>query len=185
LDAAPNGINAWLADTIQDVVKGKANVVARNVLKSLKNPPTDFAGCGYGLQVTLDRALSAEDILSGFGARVFDSPYLNVAAPRGCDLGSASVGSIGVCAGSGGSILKDSDADMYITGEMSHHEALRAIQLGKIVATTFHSNSERAFLGKRMRGLLEERLREWEPSAEVLVSEADQDPFRTITTSKS
>ena len=37
---------------------------------------------------------------------------------------------IAICAGSGGSMLLGVDADVYFTGEMSHHEVLAAMQSG-------------------------------------------------------
>ena len=40
------------------------------------------------------------------------------------------VSTIAICAGSGGSMLLGVDADVYFTGEMSHHEVLAAIQGG-------------------------------------------------------
>jgi putative NIF3 family GTP cyclohydrolase 1 type 2 len=87
------------------------------------------------------------------------------------------VRSVAICAGSGYSVLKDCDADVYVTGEMSHHDALRLTMLGKCVLTVFHSNSERRFLKKRLQPQLEALLRKEVADAEVLVSEEDQDPF--------
>lgn len=51
-----------------------------------------------------------------------------------------------LCAGSGGSILKAVSADLYLTGEMLHHDVLEAVHNGASVILTNHSNSERGFL---------------------------------------
>ena len=40
------------------------------------------------------------------------------------------VSTVAICAGSGGSMLLGVDADVYFTGEMSHHEVLAAVQSG-------------------------------------------------------
>ncbi len=70
---------------------------------------------------------------------------------------------IGICAGSGGSMLLGVDADVYFTGEMPHHEVLASIQSGHnvILCTCFyllggwtgshgsaggHTNTERGYL---------------------------------------
>ncbi|TFY73981.1 hypothetical protein EWM64_g10031 [Hericium alpestre] len=48
------------------------------------------------------------------------------------------VQSIAICAGSGGSVLLGTDADVYWTGEMSHHEVLAAVAAGKNVVLCKH-----------------------------------------------
>ena len=81
----------------------------------------------------------------------------------------------GVCAGAGGSFLDDALAqkcDLYVTGEMRHHDAQKAVKAGMVVACTLHSNSERAVL-KRLRDDLQRRL----PGLECRLSQQDRDPF--------
>ena len=82
------------------------------------------------------------------------------------------------CAGSCGDILNDAiaqKAELYLTGEMRHHDALRAAQEGITVVATLHSNSERAVL-KRLATRLRARL----PQIEFHLSESDRDPFAVI-----
>ena len=50
------------------------------------------------------------------------------------------VSTIAICAGSGGSMLLGVDADVYFTGEMSHHEVLAAMQSGHNVILCEHSS---------------------------------------------
>ena len=80
-----------------------------------------------------------------------------VATPQGTsDPGAQPITSIAICAGSGGSVfakLKE-PVDLLLTGELTHHEALAAIEQGKSVICVNHSNSERAYLGAVMQGLL-------------------------------
>ena len=104
-----------------------------------------------------------------------------MAEPVGCDLHHANITSIAVCAGSGGDVLRGCEAQLWVTGEMSHHEALAATQRGKIVVTTYHSNTERKFLDFKLRAMLKESLRDaGEEEVEVEVSRWDRDPFRTL-----
>lgn len=80
-----------------------------------------------------------------------------------------------VCAGACGNLLDDAIAakvDLYVTGEMRHHDALKAIRAGLVVVCTLHSNSERAVL-KRLQTKLKELL----PNLQTMISQQDRDPF--------
>ena len=80
-----------------------------------------------------------------------------------------------VCAGACGNLLDDAikqKADLYLTGEMRHHDAIKAVKAGMCVVCTLHSNSERAAL-KRLRDDLARRL----PALAVVLSQRDRDPF--------
>lgn len=87
--------------------------------------------------------------------------------------------SFGVCAGSGASILKEIKApiDLFITGELSHHEALEAIHNQTSVVTLNHSNSERGFL-KEFKNILWDLLKS--EKVEIIVSQTDADPLKTF-----
>jgi putative NIF3 family GTP cyclohydrolase 1 type 2 len=82
-----------------------------------------------------------------------------------------------VAAGAGacGHLVEDAisqGVDLYLTGEMRHHDALRAAKMGMTVVCALHSNSERAFLPR-----LKERMVAALPSLRVEVSGEDRDPF--------
>lgn len=89
-------------------------------------------------------------------------------------------------------MLNGLDVDLLLTGELSHHEALAAIEQGKCVITAFHSNTERAFLRNVMKRELDVELRAMakdqdaaelrlEGGFEIAVSEVDKDPFEIVT----
>ena len=63
-------------------------------------------------------------------------------------------------------------AELYLTGEMRHHDAVEAAAAGMTVVCTLHSNSERAVL-KRLAAKLNEKL----PELAVHISQSDRDPF--------
>ncbi len=98
---------------------------------------------------------------------------LLVAGPR---EGAATT--IAVLAGSAGELLHealDQGADVVLTGEVRHHDALAAAARGATVICTLHSNSERLALPS-----LADRLRDELPGLEVLQSRRDADPFAFV-----
>jgi len=64
-------------------------------------------------------------------------------------------------------------ADVFLTGELSHHDALAAVAAGTTVVLAGHSNTERPFLR-----VLQKRLRrEFGRGLDVRLCRADRDPF--------
>ena len=86
------------------------------------------------------------------------------------------IGSIAVCAGSGSSVLEGSKADLWITGEMSHHEVLDAVHNGTSIILCDHSNTERGFL-KVFASELSSILNN---AVSVQVSDLDADPLQIV-----
>jgi putative NIF3 family GTP cyclohydrolase 1 type 2 len=88
----------------------------------------------------------------------------------------ARVRSIAVAAGAGAGVLRAARADVFVTGEMSHHDALAAVARGTTVVTAGHSNTERGFLKVLQRRLVGA----FDGDLDVRVAAADRDPFRTV-----
>ncbi|RLV92228.1 NGG1-interacting factor 3 [Spathaspora sp. JA1] len=128
--------------------------------------------CGMGRLVTLsERAnLTAliENVKSNLGLQ-------HVQVAKCCE--NHQVKTIAVCAGSGGGVFKGIKADLYYTGELSHHEALFFKENGSSVICCNHSNTERAFLRVIKEQLIEEL---GEDNADVIISENDKDPFQVF-----
>jgi dinuclear metal center YbgI/SA1388 family protein len=85
------------------------------------------------------------------------------------------VSRVAVAAGAGGELLSEAcreRAELFVTGEIRHHDALSAVARGVAVVATLHSNSERAAV-KAYAARVARRL----GSVSVLASEADADPF--------
>ncbi|EEY16963.1 NGG1-interacting factor 3 [Verticillium alfalfae VaMs.102] len=144
-------------------------------------PPKAFTGAGAGLVVTFDEPQTAGHIASSLAAAT-GHKHLTVATPdRSATWRERPVRSVAVCAGSGWDVIKDTGADVFVTGEVSHHSALKAVQDGILLFTLFHSNSERGFLRERLVPLLQGELTALEAEAEVHMSEVDRDPFEIIT----
>ena len=80
-----------------------------------------------------------------------------------------------VCAGAGGALLDAAiaaRADLFVTGELRHHDVLRAMQAGMTIVCVLHSASERAALAP-----LAESLAERLPGVNVVRSAADREPL--------
>ncbi|KAB8293000.1 hypothetical protein EYC80_007362 [Monilinia laxa] len=190
VDAAPKGLNDWLADIVTDRPLKKDPSISvesidheRSIINAVKDIPNGFEGAGYGRIVRFKKPQRLGDLVARIqsslqvGDRISG---LSVAVPQSIPKGqksSVEISSIGICAGSGGSMLNGLDVDLLFTGELSHHEALAAVEQGKCVVTAFHSNTERAFLKDRMQSALTEAM---EGKADVAVSEVDRDPFDII-----
>ena len=85
---------------------------------------------------------------------------------------------VAVCAGSCGDALDVAiarGAELYLTGELKHHDALRATAARMTVVSVLHSNSERATLSR-----LQRRLGDLLPGVDVVLSTADRDPFAIL-----
>jgi putative NIF3 family GTP cyclohydrolase 1 type 2 len=170
------GVNDWLADMLDEL-----GVVKASVVQPIRSPvPAGFEGAGYGRLVELEQAVDYVRIAKTYADRLGTSMVM-VARPSSTSGASAMVRSVAVCAGSGYEVLKDTNADVIVTGEMTHHNALRLTMLGKYVITVFHSNSERGFLKEVLQPKLERILKEQTPTAEVLISDEDRDPFEILT----
>ncbi|KFG82295.1 hypothetical protein MANI_012493 [Metarhizium anisopliae] len=172
VDAAPKGLNTWLAD----IVAGP-HASRRSVAVPCPAAPESHSPAGYGAVGHFEAPVSLAEILRRLASELGGLKYVMVASPVGADMKTATVGSFGVCAGSGYDVLKKADVDLLVTGETSHHSALRAIQQGRTLVQVFHSNSERGYLQKFLGPMLEEQLKKAVPEAQVVLSQFDKDPF--------
>ena len=69
-------------------------------------------------------------------------------------MGECMVRTVALCPGSGVSVLEGVKADVYLTGEMSHHEVVACSQAGVCVILTEHSNCERGYVMKNADNVL-------------------------------
>lgn len=156
-------------------------------------------GAGMGRVVEFADAQPLPTLLDRIGKGLNNPKGFPIAIPQNASIGDIKIRSVGICAGSGGSLLGNLDVDLLFTGEMSHHEALAAIEKGQVVISLFHSNSERGFLAEVLREQLEDTIEgEWQAireedkgneglqealmddHVEVAVSEVDRDPYGIV-----
>ena len=156
-------------------------------------------GAGMGRIVQFQQPQPLPTLLDRIGKGLNNPKGFPIAIPQNATISDMKIRSIGICAGSGASLLSNLDVDLLFTGEMGHHEALAAIEKGQVVVSLFHSNSERGFLAEVLLGQLEEAVEtEWtkmreeerdneelkealaEEDFEVAVSEVDRDPYGIV-----
>lgn len=139
-----------------------------------------------GRRIDFSNPRPLSKILDALAAGLGGPSAFLLATPQGTtEVSKIQVKSAALCNGSGGSVISGANVDLLITGEMSHHEALAAIENGKCVMTVCHSNSERGFLRARMSHAIQRAVeKEWhkdggtnDVEVEVAVSEMDRDPY--------
>lgn len=161
LDVAEGGTNDLLADTV--------GMTARHPLRRLASRREEDEHLGLG-RIGPVTAKSRQELVARI-KKSLDLSTVLVAGP-----GEGPLNLVAVSAGSAGDMIRDAQragASAYVTGEVRHHDALWAAARGMTVIMLRHSTSERAVLTK-----LAESLRERLRGLDVIVSEADADPFR-------
>jgi putative NIF3 family GTP cyclohydrolase 1 type 2 len=179
VDAAPQGLNTWLAD----IVSGP-HTSARSVAIPCSTAPESHSPAGYGAIGRFQSGVPLAEILKRLADKLGGLRHVMVAQPVGATIQDTTVRSFAACAGSGYDVLRGADVDLLVMGETSHHSALRAIQQGRTLVQVFHSNSERAYLQEVLSEKLMVELRNSVPEAEVVVSKYDKDPFTIVDVSE-
>ena len=149
LDAAPGGVNDWLADTLGDGDLYCAETGGARIVELFT--PVKLPILGKRIKGSLRLQ------------------HVKIAAAN-----NRAVKTIAVCAGAGIEALRGIKADCYLTGEMKHHDVLGAVETGTSVILCGHTESERGYL-KILRRLL---LAEADNAVEVLISKADAAPLK-------
>ncbi|XP_001357124.4 NIF3-like protein 1 [Drosophila pseudoobscura] len=159
-DKKTGGVNDWLAQSV--------------TIKSIRPLIPEF-GCtepGTGSGRLIETNMTISQLVEALQHHIEND--VHVALAVGHDSKTL-VRTVGICAGSGGSLLRGIQADTIITGEMSHHELLEFNHNGTTVLLCNHSNSERGFL-RMFAPKLGELL---QGACQILISEKDQDPLVT------
>jgi dinuclear metal center YbgI/SA1388 family protein len=137
-------------------------------LVRLAPPPSEFGMGRIGKIDSEDRGSLLVRIKEAIGV-----PHVLLAGPR-----RGNVTRIAVCAGSAGGLLDaaiEQGAEVVVTGEVRHHDALRAAEAGVTVMCALHSNSERLAL-EPLLGKLGNLL----PGLKLSTGRADRDPFTIV-----
>ena len=124
-----------------------------------------YPGAGMGRIVRLSEPVALTEIIDRIGLGLGNPKGFPIAVPQGKEASEMMIKSIGICAGSGAHQFSEmeangEDVDLLFTGELSHHEALAAIEKGRCVICLFHSNTERGFLHGVLKGQLEQAIKE-------------------------
>ncbi|KAG6891626.1 hypothetical protein C0992_001311 [Termitomyces sp. T32_za158] len=178
LDSVRGGINDWLAD---GVLHGKENGSILSLLGDKVSPDGVVEG-GEGRLVTFNSAISMS-VLENRIKKHLKLSQIQVGYATSSNVQSALIRTVAICAGSGGSMLTGKEADVYFTGEMSHHEILAAVAAGSHVILCGHDNTERGYLPDLASKLRHELDHDFDQDSgitgvEVIVSQKDQHPLR-------
>ena len=132
-------------------------------------------GVGPGRRAALCAPVSLDTLVTRIKARLGLAHVRVAAAVRHRD--GQAVESVAVCPGAGGSLFEGvSDVDLFLTGEMRHHDVLAQVASGASVVLTDHTNTERPYLptlADRLRAALGDDL-------DVRVAKHDSDPLRIV-----
>jgi len=165
LDAAENGLNDWLSLGV-----GAGERLPLVPAAAGAGAPASRAGVGRG--VTLAQPSSLAQLVGQLKAHL-GRPALRVAATPAHRAG-APVQRIAFCAGSGRGVFERAPGfELYVTGELSHHDVEALLATGASVVLGEHSSSERGFLpvfADRLRALSGDAL-------ETLVASSDREPL--------
>ncbi|KAK0721465.1 GTP cyclohydrolase 1 type 2/Nif3 [Apiosordaria backusii] len=180
IDAAPGGMADWLASMLSSL-PGVTTQISTVQPVDTSSLGSQFTGAGYGRKVELSKPVGLGEVVKLYAKGLGGLRHVMVARPKTNPNEQITVKTVAVCPGSGESVLAGvKDADLIITGEMSHHPALKLVMEGKSVLSVFHSNSERRFLAEVLKPQLEGHLGKEVDGLQVLVSEEDSDPFQIV-----
>ncbi|MGP1273194.1 MAG: Nif3-like dinuclear metal center hexameric protein [Phycisphaerales bacterium] len=132
-------------------------------------------GAGSGRRVVLDRPTTLDRACDVVKAHL-QIERLKYAVPRG--ESPRPVKTVGFCAGSGAELLDaaaSNGCDLFVTGEMTHHEIIRALDMDMAVILAGHTNTERGYLPRFAQRLTAEA-----EGLRFVVSAEDRTPVRWV-----
>lgn len=128
---------------------------------------------GAGRRITLDQPVTPRELAQRL------KNNLGVDAVKLAIAGDEPVERIGVVPGAGAGVLESAIAagcQLFVTGEMRHHEALAAVARGCSILLAGHTNTERGYLTHYAR-----RINEEAPGANARTATGDRTLFRTLS----
>ena len=168
------GISAICMHTNLDAAEGGVNEVLAGIF-GMRDWEVFADGCGRVGEVepitVPELARKAQAVLGGRCNRPRSGPAVQV---KFADTGRT-VRRLAVISGAGGSLFEDAiavGADCLLTGEANHHHAIDAKRLGLSLIAAGHYATEFP-----VTAAVAEKLRAALPDLDVLVSEANKDPY--------
>ncbi|MAY73228.1 MAG: Nif3-like dinuclear metal center hexameric protein [Phycisphaerae bacterium] len=138
--------------------------------------PEPHRRSGAGRKLVLDQPATIETIGLRLRAHL-DHDRIKFAVPSG-DSGDEMMRIVGVVPGAGAGLLDQAaqeGCELFVTGEMKHHDVLAAQAHGISVMLAGHTNTERGYLPR-----LANRLEALLPGLSLQISETDEDPLRVL-----
>lgn len=137
--------------------------------------PEPVRRIGSGRRLVLDRPATIETVAERLKHHL-DRTRIRYALAPAHEHEDHAFRTIATVPGSGGMLWKDAHeqgCELFITGEMTHHNILAARQSGISILLAGHTNTERGYLPR-----LQSRLATLLPHAELIVSQSDRDYIR-------
>jgi dinuclear metal center YbgI/SA1388 family protein len=162
------GISVYSSHTNFDEAKGGNNDYIVSLLK-LQNVKK-FAGGQMGRAGDLEREMSIDDIC-GYVKATLKLSHIGIAG--GC---TSIIKKIGICCGSAGDLIDDaihSGCELYITGDVKHHQWLYAADSGICLIDAGHYGMEK-FFAENLHGKLAEAVG---GKIDVISSSLNVEPF--------
>jgi putative NIF3 family GTP cyclohydrolase 1 type 2 len=135
--------------------------------------PQPSRSAGQGRRLVLDRPATVMELAQRLKAFLKRDRIRY--APAGEDR---PISHIGVVPGSGASLSRlahTEGCELFVTGEMKHHEVMGALNAGMSVLLGNHTSTERGYLPR-----LAQQMRKLVPAIEIVVSQVDHDPLLTV-----
>ncbi len=157
LDACRDGMADWLLQPFGELAE------ARPIAPDLLDP-----SLGAGRLATLARPRTFGELIHGVRR------HLGLDHVRAAGDDDVLVRTVAVCPGAGGTLFQGVRADLFLTGEMRHHDVLAHVEGGGAALLSDHTNTERGFLpiyAERVRSVC---------GVDVVVSTLDHDPLRVV-----
>lgn len=167
LDAVDGGVADWLAEPFAPFAECQPIAAAH-----VESDVNVVVGAGRKLVMQSPKTLA--DLVMAV------KQHLKLAHVRLARTGEPSrtfVQSVAVCPGAGGGLFRQvADVDLFLTGEMRHHDILAKISAGSAVILTEHTHCERGYLPRLARRLA----LDFGDALTVVCSENDRDPLEIV-----
>ncbi|MDY0038948.1 MAG: Nif3-like dinuclear metal center hexameric protein [Desulforhabdus sp.] len=181
IEALLRGVHVIAAHTNLDVARDGTNDRLSRLLDLEQVEPLETDDIwsreerygGMGRTGTLPKAMTVSE-LAALSKRVLGVDGLRTVG--GVDR---PVHRVAICTGSGGSLVDaaiSSGVDVYITGDVKYHEALRALEAGLALIDVGHFGSERVIV-EPLVSYLKRRADQERASLEISAAECERDPF--------
>ncbi|KAF9581045.1 hypothetical protein BGW38_002074 [Lunasporangiospora selenospora] len=168
-DSCEDGVNDWL-------LKGFGDAGTIRPYVPTENPPDGHEKSGKGRIFTFHEPKPVQQVIDQI-KRHLGMQHVRAAIHPSHLRGERLISTVGAWAGSGSEMVNHK-ADLYLTGELGHHDVLEALEQNSTVILCEHSNTERGYLTDVLKPKLEGMLSAdgGEP-VEVIVSQTDKDPL--------
>ncbi|KAJ7598830.1 NGG1p interacting factor 3 [Mycena floridula] len=173
LDSVWGGVNDWLVEgVISKTSATKGTVTGLTEIEGAEGKGTSGRLATFEAPITM--SVLEKRIKQHLGLSQIQVAYAS------SERQAASVQTVAICAGSGGSVFAGKPADVYFTGEMPHHDVLAAVAKGTHVVLCGHTNTERGYLPVLANKLREDFKTEGLGDLEVIVSKKDVHPLAFV-----